>query len=88
MRPTRLYDLVQDFERTEILRVLEQTNGNITNAGNILGLSRGTLHCKMKKLGIDSFARARRPSKEDGQGDQTGELAHDVRDPAPRGLSA
>lgn len=39
-------------EKTLITNVIDETNGNMKKASDILGISRGTLYSKMKKLGI------------------------------------
>lgn len=39
-------------EKTLIKNVIDETNGNMKKASDILGISRGTLYSKMEKLGI------------------------------------
>ncbi|MDO1584848.1 helix-turn-helix domain-containing protein [Rhizobium oryzicola] len=41
-----------EAERAALRRVLSRTNGNITQAAALLGISRATLHRKMKKLAV------------------------------------
>ena len=43
---------VRDFERTRIIEALQKTNGNQTQAAELLGLPRRTLAYKMNRLGI------------------------------------
>ena len=50
------------FERNYIVEVLNQVEGNRTNAANILGLSRKALWDKCKRYGISS---AREEAEED-----------------------
>jgi two-component system nitrogen regulation response regulator NtrX len=40
------------FERDYIIKKLEETNGNVTRAAELLGLERSNLYRKMKTLGI------------------------------------
>jgi formate hydrogenlyase transcriptional activator len=50
-----LQDMLDDTERTQILRALEETNGVIggpNGAAARLGIKRTTLHVRMQKLGI------------------------------------
>jgi transcriptional regulator of acetoin/glycerol metabolism len=42
-------DLVE-AERAALRRVLSRTNGNVSQAAGLLGISRATMHRKMKKL--------------------------------------
>jgi transcriptional regulator of acetoin/glycerol metabolism len=42
-----------EAERAALRRVLSRANGNITQAAALLGISRATLHRKMKKLAVD-----------------------------------
>lgn len=44
-------DLV-DAERAALRRVLSRTNGNVSQAAMLLGISRATLHRKLKKLDV------------------------------------
>ncbi|UXS02126.1 helix-turn-helix domain-containing protein [Agrobacterium tumefaciens] len=41
-----------EAERAALRRVLSRTNGNVTQAASLLGISRATLHRKMKKLAV------------------------------------
>jgi DNA-binding NtrC family response regulator len=43
----------EEFERGHIARVLEETNGNMTEASSRLGLERSHLYKKMKALGME-----------------------------------
>jgi len=45
-------DSVRDYERQRILEALAQTNGNQTQAAELLGLPRRTLAYKIARLGI------------------------------------
>ena len=49
---SRLHDVREAVEREYILRKLEETNGNVTRASELLGLERSNLYRKMKALGI------------------------------------
>jgi len=55
-RPTERFGSLQDVreaaEREYILKKLEETNGNMTRAAELLGLERSHLYRKMKTLGI------------------------------------
>jgi DNA-binding NtrC family response regulator len=42
-----------ELEKEELLRVLRRTNGNQSEAGRILGVSRVTIWKRIKKFGID-----------------------------------
>ena len=42
-----------DIERWAVEKAIKQTNGNISQAANVIGLSRDTLHAKIKKYGIN-----------------------------------
>ena len=42
-----------ELETWAIRRALKQTNGNVSQAAKVLGLSRDTLHTKIKKKGIE-----------------------------------
>jgi two-component system response regulator AtoC len=43
---------LEDIEKSHIKNVLEKTNGNITHASKVLGISRYTLREKLKKYGL------------------------------------
>ena len=47
-----LHEVKEAAERDYILRKLEETNGNVTRASELLGLERSHLYRKMKALGI------------------------------------
>ncbi len=47
-----LHEVKEAAEREYILRKLEETNGNVTRASELLGLERSNLYRKMKALGI------------------------------------
>lgn len=44
---------LDDMEKSQILRALEQANGNRTQAAELLGIGRTTLYSKMKQFGIN-----------------------------------
>jgi transcriptional regulator of acetoin/glycerol metabolism len=44
-------DLVE-AERAALRRVLSRTSGNVSQAATLLGISRATMHRKMKKLAL------------------------------------
>ena len=44
---------VEAFEREYLIKCLESSNGNITNAANIAGMHAKNFHVKMTKYGID-----------------------------------
>lgn len=44
---------IDDIETWAILRALRQTAGNVSQAARVLGISRDTLHTKLKKKNID-----------------------------------
>jgi DNA-binding NtrC family response regulator len=43
---------LRELEKNQILKVLEKTNGNLTQAAELLGIHRNTLRLKMKEYGI------------------------------------
>jgi DNA-binding NtrC family response regulator len=43
---------LEEMEKTYILRVLKETNGNQSRASQLLGIDRKTLYLKLKKYGI------------------------------------
>jgi transcriptional regulator of acetoin/glycerol metabolism len=45
-----------------IVRALEETAGNVTAAAKMLGLSRRTMHRRIKELRLDSPASGNEPS--------------------------
>jgi two-component system nitrogen regulation response regulator NtrX len=47
-----LQEVRESAERDYILRKLEETNGNVSRAAELLGLERSNLYRKMKALGI------------------------------------
>ncbi len=49
-----LHEVKEAAERDYILRKLDETNGNVTRAAELLGLERSHLYRKMKALGIAS----------------------------------
>jgi Fis family transcriptional regulator len=52
-QPHGIYDMViGNVERAMLESVLERTNGNQTQAADILGLNRNTLRSKLTKYGI------------------------------------
>ena len=44
--------LLKDLEKSHILKVLEITGGNLSQAAELLGIHRNTLRLKMKEYGI------------------------------------
>ena len=44
---------MDDIETWAIRKALKQTNGNVSHAAKLLGMSRDTLHTKLKKKGIE-----------------------------------
>jgi two-component system nitrogen regulation response regulator NtrX len=48
-----LQEVREAAEREYIIKKLEETNGNVTRAAELLGLERSNLYRKMKTLGID-----------------------------------
>jgi Nif-specific regulatory protein len=53
---------MEEIETWAIRRALRQTNGNVSHASKLLGMSRDTLHTKIKKKGIDRDARVNTPA--------------------------
>jgi len=51
---TTLHEVKEAAERDYILKKLDETNGNVTRASELLGLERSILYRKMKALGIAS----------------------------------
>jgi Nif-specific regulatory protein len=58
--PTSL-DMI-DIEKWAINKALRQTAGNVSHAAKLLGMSRDTLHTKIKKWGIDRDALVTTPA--------------------------
>ena len=53
-QPHGIYDMViANVERTLIASVMARTNGNQTQAADMLGMNRNTLRTKLTKYGID-----------------------------------
>lgn len=52
---------MEDIETWAILRALKQTGGNVSHAAKLLGMSRDTLHTKIKKKCIDRDALVSTP---------------------------
>ena len=51
--PTDLHQVIlAEIEKPLLEGILQHTNGNLSRAANILGLSRSTLRKKMQALGI------------------------------------
>ncbi|HEV3437771.1 MAG TPA: sigma 54-interacting transcriptional regulator [Gemmata sp.] len=53
---------MEEIETWAIRRALRQTNGNVSHAAKLLGMSRDTLHTKIKKKGIDRDSLANTPA--------------------------
>ncbi len=53
---------MDDIETWAINRALRQTSGNVSHAAKLLGMSRDTLHTKIKKKGIDRDAIVNTPA--------------------------
>jgi DNA-binding NtrC family response regulator len=53
---------LQDTEHRMIARALEETGGNVTQAAKILGLSRRTMHRRLKELRLDTPTGASHPA--------------------------
>jgi Fis family transcriptional regulator len=52
--PGNLYELVlNEVEKPLLEVVLDHTNGNLTQAAQLLGINRGTLRKKLLKHGLD-----------------------------------
>ena len=43
---------LDDAERAALRRALSRTNGNVSKAADVLGLSRATLHRKLKRFNL------------------------------------
>lgn len=52
-----LEDLLEEFERKHIIEALKKTNGNLTNAARLLGMSYRSMRYRVKKLGVKESAR-------------------------------
>jgi Nif-specific regulatory protein len=52
---------MEEIETWAIRRALKQTNGNVSHAAKLLGMSRDTLHTKIKKKNIDRDAIVNTP---------------------------
>jgi Nif-specific regulatory protein len=52
---------MDEIETWAIRRALKQTGGNVSHAAKLLGMSRDTLHTKIKKKGIDRDALTNTP---------------------------
>src|SRR5258707_9312477 len=52
---------MDDIETWAIHRALRQTSGNVSHAAKLLGMSRDTLHTKIKKKSIDREALVNTP---------------------------
>jgi Nif-specific regulatory protein len=52
---------IDDLETWAILRALRQTSGNVSQAARVLGISRDTLHTKLKKKNIDRVSVLSQP---------------------------
>lgn len=46
------FQSLRDFEKDAIVKILRSSQGNISNAAKMLGISRTTLYAKMKEYGI------------------------------------
>jgi Nif-specific regulatory protein len=53
---------MDEIETWAIRRALKQTGGNVSHAAKLLGMSRDTLHTKIKKKGIDRESIAATPA--------------------------
>ena len=53
---------MDEIETWAIRRALQQTGGNVSHAAKLLGMSRDTLHTKIKKKGIDRTTLTSTPS--------------------------
>jgi Nif-specific regulatory protein len=53
---------MEEIETWAIHRALRQTGGNVSHAAKLLGMSRDTLHTKIKKKGIDRDALVNTPA--------------------------
>jgi DNA-binding NtrC family response regulator len=57
-----LQDELDSVERTRVLEVLAQCQGNRTRAARMLGMARGTLLARLERYGV-STARRRKPRR-------------------------
>ncbi len=64
-----LKDAREAFERRYLLQVLDQTEGNLSRAAQILGIHRNTLMVKLEELGIREDAAALGKRKRSAAGD-------------------
>jgi Nif-specific regulatory protein len=53
---------MEEIETWAIRKALKQTSGNVSHAAKLLGMSRDTLHTKIKKKGIDREALVNTPA--------------------------
>ena len=53
---------LQDTEHRMIVRALEETGGNVTKAAEMLGLSRRTMHRRLKEMRLESSGGANEPT--------------------------
>jgi len=54
--PGNLATAVEDLEREVIASTLHRTDGNISEAARILGLTRRGLYLKLRRLGLDQVS--------------------------------
>jgi transcriptional regulator of acetoin/glycerol metabolism len=52
--PRRRLTLMESAERDAIIRALEATDGNKSEAAKLLGVGRTTLYRRLRQLGLDS----------------------------------
>ena len=48
---------ISEIERDEIVKALEQTHGNVSQAAKLLKISRKTMQTKIKKFGLEGSRR-------------------------------